>query len=664
MAEIEPKSGSHTPARAPRAGRFASLAERQQLACLALAGRREALEAHLRSLRDRDNDAVGRYHLALALAQETRVREALGILRPLIATKPANARARKLAYRLLIHEVECAARAGEWATVSQLISEAMEVSPEGVDAATDLNRFKHVLPLAHLRAGRRGEASRVWEEQLRANPSDLRLLHNLALLHYWWARGLDGRPENPKAPLLAAIAYWTALVHSDGFWSNWSQNRQQVWGFQLPSDELEALRSSFLDEHLERWLQSKVDEAKRNKSQTLAQTYEDCLTAAVLERVSASAWRKALGLLPTGKSPRGILSLPGGVLFFQRFRLLDELHRRSGDVPESAGAECAAQLRIYFSSAGLGTAAVLIQEQNRPDEGLRHLNALPEPARSSVEAAYLRAVGLDRKAALFVSQKKIIQALETWKLAHAEAREGKKKAAKSASFDALFKALERSISEQLIRETQKEAGRLRKAERLDQAIGLLEKALELPLAPEASASLFEYLCIYLCDRGDSKTRAEDFSNARADFNRVLKLQPGHARAKSGLATLLNNLGCREQNHDKAIAMFEEAMRLTPGNRTFEKNLAVELNEKAFAMFKGFTPPVTTGEVNRCIALLERAVKLPCFSLKPEALGVIRAAAEADMEEALYRSIDDEDLLPILKNLVALYQIRRRIQRGF
>ncbi|MBM3318231.1 MAG: hypothetical protein FJY75_10325 [Candidatus Eisenbacteria bacterium] len=333
-------------------------------------------------------------------------------------------------------------------------------------------------------------------------------------------------------------------------------------------------------------------------------------------------------------------------------------------MPETAGAECALQLRIYFSNDGLGTAAVLMQEQNRPDEGLRYLSTLPESARSSVEAAYLRAVGLDRKAILLVSQKKVIQALEAWRLAHAEAREGNKKTVRSAACAALFKALERSISEQLIRETQKEAGRLRKAERLDQAIGLLEKALELPLAPEASASLFEYLCIYLCDRGDSKTRTEDFSGARADFNRVLKLRPGHARAKSGLATLLNNLGCREQNHDKAIAMFEEAIRLTPGNRTFEKNLAVELNEKAYAMFQGFTQPVTTSEVGRCIGLLERAVMLPCFDLKPEALGVIRAAAEADMEESLYRSINDEELLPVLRNLVALYQIRRRIQRGF
>ncbi|MBM3317102.1 MAG: hypothetical protein FJY75_04535, partial [Candidatus Eisenbacteria bacterium] len=272
MTELEPKPGSRPAPRASRAGRFASLAERQQLACLALTGRREALEAHLKSLRDSENDAVGRYHLALALAQEARVRDALGILRSLITETPANAQARRLAYRLLIHEVECAARAGEWPTVSQLIAETMDMSPEEVDPATELNRFKHVVPLAHLRAGRRSQAAQAWEEQLRANPSDFRLLHNLALLHYWWARGLDGGSENPKAPMLAAIAYWTALVHSDAFWNNWSQNRQEAWGFRLPSGELEALRSSFLEEHLDLWLQSRVDHAKRHKNQTLAQT--------------------------------------------------------------------------------------------------------------------------------------------------------------------------------------------------------------------------------------------------------------------------------------------------------------------------------------------------------------------------------------------------------
>lgn len=643
-----------------RAVCFEELATHQYLNCLAALGRREEIEAFLRSSAGQDQCGSGRYHLALVLARENSVSEAMVQLRKLLAENPTHTDARRLAYRLLLKQAEHLARTQDWETLTGLVAEALELGPQGVDAEADLGRFKHAVPVGHVRSGNREEAGRLWEEQLEKHPADVRLLHNLAILHHWWASGLERDGQDPRLTWQAAIAYWTVLINSDPFWRIWGETRKRIWGFELSEADLETFRRGFIETHLEHSFQAKVDDSKRNGQTDMARMYEDCLTATTLERKSAECWGKALALMPVGKRSQGLLGLPGGVLFFRLFGLVPKLLAAVTSLAGSEAAECAAHIQIYFSPAGLGTVAVLLQERNKPDEALGLLKAMPQSVRESLEARYLEILGLDRKAAVLTAQGKLLIALETWKTARKQIKDALAKCPKGSVHAALLESLRSSISDQVTKGAEKEAGRYKKAEKYDQAISLLEKAVEV----DDTGTMLEFLCIYLCDRGHVKVRAEDLGGARSDFSRALKLTPGHVRAQEGLSTVLNNQACKETNHDKAIAMFDEALKLEPNSQLVQRNLAQELKGKAVELFNAIRPPVLEREVAEPIRCLERAVKLPCFDLKPEAVDLIESAAVVGAAEVLYSKISDTKiLLPIVKDLVYLYQVRRQA-RGY
>jgi tetratricopeptide (TPR) repeat protein len=648
--------------------RFEARAAEQYLTCLAVAGRRKDIETFLSASGDNGDTAGTRYARALALALERKEDEALAELRAAIAAEPKHAEARKLAYRLLVHQAEVAALSQNWQALSTLTTEALALGPEGVDAARDLGRFKNALPIGHLRTGRREEAARLWEVQLEGDPDDVRMLHNLALLHYWGARGIENGAEPPVDEWHAAIACWSALISMDAFWKAWREDKKRSWGFEIGDEDLEAFRAGFLEQQFDQFFQTMADECKQKANAASASAYEDCLTAALLERKSAESWRDARVVL--GDAFReGLLAVPGGFLFFRSHGLLPRIAEACGRLErDSKQAQLLANLRIYFSEAGLGTAIVLLQERNKPAEALRLIDTMPEPARGSIEACYVRCLALARQGTNLAAKGQSAKALEAWKAAHEKALESETKrtkpgvdraSVKPSVFDELLSAVRASICEQVVATAQKEAGRLKKEEKLDEAIALLERACEMV----KSDGLVEYICICICDRGTVKLGKKNFTAARSDFERALRLKPGFQRAKQGIATTYNNEACEERDHDRSIKLFEKAMEYDPDNHAAKRNLARELRGKAVDLVNAIRPPVAAYELREPISLLERAVQLVGSNLKDGALSHIQLLASIGPEVAkgLLQQIQDDDLKRILDDLITLYGIRKRVQ---
>jgi tetratricopeptide (TPR) repeat protein len=647
----------------PRSRRLEERVVSQYLACLAVTGRPDTLENFVKQFENTPNGFGGHYHLAVALALQQRTDEALGHLRRLIAAKPEDTNARKLAYRLLVHRAQSQARAQDWTGLSEVITEALTLAPPDANPACELGSFKNVMPVAHMRAGNRKEASALWEQQLQEDPMDSRLIHNLALLHYWWARGAA---QETGRPLLKqwqpAIAYWVLLVNLQSFWTSWSEARKKAWGTEFSASDLESFREGILEEHMEHFFQAKSDECAQKKDAGAMVAYQECTTTCLLEKKSAACWRRALELLPADKSRPAMLNLPAGVHFFQRFGLLPQVENAAGILARTkGGAECTANLQIYFSGSGLGAAAVLSEERNRPDEALLVLDKLPARVRNCVAARYVRALALVRLGANLNGKKQFGRALTEWKSSYDLILEEDKRAGKDSAFTGLFGSLKDSLCAQIVEAAQMEASRLKQDNKLDEAIAVLESAR----AMDKNGALLEYLCIYLCDRAFLNLNKEAWQPARESFSRVLKLKPGFQRAVQGLSTTYNNEGCNLTSSDPAIALFEKALEINPENYAAKKNLARELKSKAVGLFNALNPHTVQSGIARPVQMLERAVKLVGSDLKPDALATLERLAGVDpkLVENSIDELEDDVLKSILHDLAVVYNIRRRV-RGY
>src|ERR1700733_9757965 len=316
---------------APSAPNWKVRALEQYSACLASGGKRAELETLVARFEGGPHEPMLRHQLAVALASGGNLEEALVHLRLVISKDGHNSKPRELAYRLLVKEAHLSAEAQDWNRLSQVVAEVTSIAPPSVDPGRDLARFKNALPIAHLRAGRRPEAVRLWEQQLRETPGEVRLLHNLALAHYWWAQGLETEDISVELAQVwqAAIAYWTVVLNADQFWDRWNQINESRMGMRLRGEELSALRSQLADEALAHHLQSKASQHGEKGDDNANWIYAELIVEWLREKRSAETWREALQVLERhGINPSDpLLRLPGGYHFFERLKQLPGLHK-------------------------------------------------------------------------------------------------------------------------------------------------------------------------------------------------------------------------------------------------------------------------------------------------------------------------------------------------
>ena len=229
-------------------------------------------------------------------------------------------------------------------------------------------------------------------------------------------------------------------------------------------------------------------------------------------------------------------------------------------------------------------------------------------------------------------------------------------------FAPLRNSLLASIREQVVAASQKEAKRLKAAEKLDDAIAILDQAREM----DKDGVLLDHLCINLCDRASSKIGKKNFSGARKDLTRVLELKPGYERAKKAMGTTYNNEACAESDQSKSLALFEKALEWDPSDHAVKINLALNLRSKAVDRVNASASYGVRDAVNDAIRWLERAYELANNELKPGALALIKDLAETDssMVAAVTEKIDDETLKLVVGDLGVVYNMRARLRRGY
>jgi tetratricopeptide (TPR) repeat protein len=655
-------------------------------ACLAAAGKREDLEALLARFESQHGEAKVRYFLAIAFAAEGKLDQALGHLRTTMSMNGQETKARELAYKLLLNQADRKAGLQDWNGLSEVITEALSVAPPGVDTARDLERYKNALPIAHLRAGRRDEAIRLWEQHLHEDPNATRLIHHLALAHYWWAATLEKGSDRERLMLAwkGTIVYWTLLLQTDRFWDEWNQESLRRLGLSQTAEELANLRSELAEEQIAHRLQSRSSEHLEKEDEGTGELYEELFVTLLRERASAAAWKETIGALEREHvgPPDSLLRLPGGYLFFERFGRLSAVNESLGRfvfdsstrsiqweadkkrIPLRLSAECLARLHVYFSPLGLGLIAVMIDERHQPMEAIHCLERMPEQVQSSWPAAYLRVKAEAKYASILTAQGKVADAVKAWNTSRRLAVEWSSKSARFPGV--LFAELLAHACEEAAKAVQKEAARLKKEQKQDQAIGLVEQSLDL----DRENALRDLVCVLYCDRGSTHLGSSRYNAAREDFNRALRLNSQHQRAKEGLSTTYNNEGCETSDVDKAIRLFEKAIEINPNNHQAERNLATSLKSKAVEnVNKALQSARYLGrysverEINNAIDLLGRAARMVNPKLDPELFRAIEMSAMLGDRalDDLFRQVDDDILKDVLTNLGVAYKMRYQIR---
>lgn len=672
-------------------GRAGRAADDEYFACLAARGRRDSLERLASAAAAAAGPRSAAYSLAVCLASEGHVDQAIDRLVEVVTAEPDHVAARELAFRLLTHRAERAAFQRDWAGLARAVTDALAFGPKGAEASGTLDRFKHTLPIGHLRTGNREKAAEAWQRDLGEHPHDTATLHNLALLHYWWARSLEDEGHAcPVERWQAAIAMWTVLVNDDTFWNTWAERKARSWGLDVVAGDLQAMRRELLDVQFVHRFQSQADEGAQRGDQVKQSGYNACLTALALERASSSAWRDAMGCsLPSNLSPP-TLRLPGGVLFFERCGLIPDVLRAAGriDTSDEKSARCAARVQLYFSDRGLGTPLVLAESRNQPEEAIRILEALPGDARSAADARYVHAVALGAQAAKHAGHGRGKDAMAAWAQAAAlcrdargaadarPAKRGKKggeqprdvPAPPSPLFVPLFDELRQELCKQAAHAARKEADRLKAGDKLDQAVELLEgviTAMGDDLKAVGDSAVPELLCVCLCDRGQAALKAERYTQARRDFERTLELKPDYDRARQGLATTYNNQGVDASDPDEAIRLLRKAMELQPDGHNIRRNLAGALRTKAVKTWNALGAWEVRYHIDDIVTWLQEAVKLAATNIKEEAVPLLQLMAEVnpDMISQLVGEQRDALLAQILKDLAQMMKARKEI-RGF
>lgn len=98
------------------------------------------------------------------------------------------------------------------------------------------------------------------------------------------------------------------------------------------------------------------------------------------------------------------------------------------------------------------------------------------------------------------------------------------------------------------------------------ADAIREYTAAIEVSPPAGANLH----IYYANRSAAKMGSKDYEGAAADARRSISLDPSFGKAYSRLGTALQQLG----KFTEAVAAYEKALQLDPGNTVAKENLAL------------------------------------------------------------------------------------------
>jgi len=611
----------------------------QQLAmCLLAIDRGRDLEELAAQTR---HQKFGSYYLALKLAREERLEEALTHLR-LVMANGRQPEAASLAFKLLLHQAHHHLQDQNYEALSQTLDEALRLMPDDAEAVQEFRQFQETMPFCYLRLGKRFEVEKLWHQDFwRLGPA---AVHKLALLHHWSAQYgekmlIAGKPlavQNLDTLWHKAIGYWVSWLNDEAYWAEWSLSRATIYGSEISAADLKEIRHRLLEDHLPGTFRYYLDEHQKAGRQEDARRHQTYLTKLRLERRTDAAWRKFLakkeylsqtleievgrgvpliGLIKAlqrqeqqedcfgsaprdgcprcawedlcrlgnlGEEPTISISDLGGPILAADMNLTNLVsrifHMQKYYYREEEEGE---RLDTYLSPLGL--AAILLEEK-KSEAAFRELEGIETSMRQTAKGRRLRAAILvDRGRRRFESDG-IDAAMGDWEQAHLIIKELHNKS-HSPAFRTQLNSLESELISQVVRGCLREGNALRQKENYDKAVSLLQKGLALGDDEQLRFLLAD---IY-CDQGVRCTLDKKYSQARQEFERALAVKPNFTRAMEGKSTTYNNEAVdilnNKGNPDKAIKLLEIALQHDPNNHGAKRNMAGAYHGKAIKKMK-------------------------------------------------------------------------------
>jgi tetratricopeptide (TPR) repeat protein len=240
-------------------------------ACLLNAGRPKEAEQALRAVSAKAASAEIKRALALALARQGRLDEAVAVYLEILEKNPEDHATRQTVVVLLHRQAVRAINSGDMAVAGNAVGEVLKLDPANAAVQKLMSSIENVLPVARLKAGQRQEAAEGWEKAQRQRPESGSLAHSLALLYHFWALSLEEAGKRIEAGPLweKAVANWVVVRYDDAFWAGWIKQRRTV--YPITEEAVAVLRKNWAADLEKRFRQWTVDSETGGKKRIAEQ---------------------------------------------------------------------------------------------------------------------------------------------------------------------------------------------------------------------------------------------------------------------------------------------------------------------------------------------------------------------------------------------------------
>jgi tetratricopeptide (TPR) repeat protein len=249
--------------------------------------------------------------LAAVFAAKCEYEKALHEYKAALAIQPAHSKAIADSKAIYTSQAVKHLQQKEWRSALHYVNEALALNSTDPDLVNLAATIDIACALEGSNDQDPGQMANAIEKAFHANPTNLALVHKLALLYHQQAIELEENadtPEQLKAVWDKAIAYWAWVLEADSYWEQWFLARESYYGQTVSLEVREELRRSKVKERIRQIHRNFINEYVKTEKSNDVERHRGLMAQWSLEFNSASAVRQILEWLQRHGSPA---PLPG-----------------------------------------------------------------------------------------------------------------------------------------------------------------------------------------------------------------------------------------------------------------------------------------------------------------------------------------------------------------
>lgn len=413
----------------------------------------------------------------------------------------------------LLNSAFSAMKDQNWEKAYSIFMRIIALNPVDKETVKYLAFIRNNLCFKYIEKNKREETAEIWKDEIRRNPTNYEVLHNLALLYYWWA--IEEEKNNPDAIYTTSlwrstIAFWTSLVNNENFWVRRKNKNNQYLreeGVENLSDKLiHKLEDTFL-----RYIDSYRSSAKNER----ARFHEGNLKRLRLEKKFISYYKDMKKIL---KDDKMVLPDAYGESLIEEFNLRDYVNTLlERALVKEPGNEKLKKMRYWLCPY---REVFLLTEENRFEEAIDKYQKLPTYLQDEILGKDLLGTAFLKRGGQLVEEGRFSQARTYWHTCDS------------------YLTDDNFIKNFIIDVCEKKAQKLEKSKDFDGAIGALELCSEYYGECERIAIL---LSKYYCYRGIEKWNKSQYQEGLNDVEMAIDYNSGNRWAKDTLSSMRRNL---------------------------------------------------------------------------------------------------------------------------